>query len=123
MIVERVTKIRPPSESISSITRSASMISEHLPISVIVMTNNEEANIGPCLDTVVDWANEVFVVDSGSTDRTLEIVAKYTNHIVRHPLRIIHGSETGHKPTCRFRMTGSVISMPTNEYHPQWPPN
>ena len=62
-----------------------SMAIEQLPISVIVMTNNEEANIGPCLDTIVDWANEVFVVDSGSTDRTLEIVAKYTNHIVGHP--------------------------------------
>ncbi|WHZ21598.1 MAG: hypothetical protein OJF47_000710 [Nitrospira sp.] len=60
------------------------MADERLPISVIVMTNNEENNIGPCLDTIVPWADEVFVVDSGSTDRTLEIVARYTNHIYRH---------------------------------------
>jgi glycosyltransferase involved in cell wall biosynthesis len=58
---------------------------EQLPISVIVMTNHEEANIGPCLDTIVDWANEVFIVDSGSTDRTLDIASKYTNNIFRHP--------------------------------------
>ena len=61
------------------------MITEQLPISVIVMTNNEEANIGPCLDTIVNWAKEVFVVDSGSTDNTLDIVATYTNNIFRHP--------------------------------------
>ena len=64
---------------------SVSMTTEQLPISVIIMTNNEEANIGHCLDTVVGWAQEVFVVDSGSRDRTLDIVAKYTKNIVHHP--------------------------------------
>jgi glycosyltransferase involved in cell wall biosynthesis len=61
------------------------MAAEQLPISVIVLTFNEEANIGPCLDTVADWAKEIFVVDSGSTDLTLDIVAKYTKNILRHP--------------------------------------
>jgi (heptosyl)LPS beta-1,4-glucosyltransferase len=43
-----------------------------LPISVIVLTKNEEAFIGRCIGSV-SWANEVVVLDSGSTDRTTEI--------------------------------------------------
>ena len=41
-------------------------------ISVVVITKNEEANIERCLRSV-DWADEVIVLDSGSTDRTVEI--------------------------------------------------
>ena len=56
-----------------------------LPISVIVLTFNEEANIAPCLETIVDWAGEVFIVDSGSTDQTLNIISQYEAQVVRHP--------------------------------------
>ena len=41
-------------------------------LSVVVITKNEEAVIGRCLESV-SWADERIVVDSGSTDRTLEI--------------------------------------------------
>lgn len=61
------------------------MLNKQLPISVIVLTYNEEANIGPCLDTIVGWAHEVFVVDSDSTDRTVEIATKYNAKIFQHP--------------------------------------
>jgi glycosyltransferase involved in cell wall biosynthesis len=43
-----------------------------LPLSVLVTTYNEEANIARCLKSV-RWADEVFVVDSFSTDRTVQI--------------------------------------------------
>ena len=43
------------------------------PLSVIVLTFNEEANIRACLTSVSEWAGEVFVVDSLSTDRTVAI--------------------------------------------------
>jgi glycosyltransferase involved in cell wall biosynthesis len=39
------------------------------PLSVIVITKNAEAVIGRCLQSV-QWADEIVVVDSGSTDRT-----------------------------------------------------
>lgn len=42
-------------------------------VGVIILTFNEEANLGACLDSVVGWAKEIFVVDSYSTDRTVEI--------------------------------------------------
>ena len=41
-------------------------------LSAIVITKNEEAMIGRCLESVA-WADEIVVVDSGSTDRTQDI--------------------------------------------------
>ena len=41
-------------------------------LSAVVITKNEEAVIRRCLESVT-WADEIIVVDSGSTDRTLEI--------------------------------------------------
>ncbi len=52
-------------------------------ITVIVPTFNEEKNIRDCLESV-KWADDIFVVDSFSTDRTLEIAREYTEHIVQH---------------------------------------
>lgn len=46
-----------------------------LPASVIVMTKDEEANIAKCLCSVRDF-DEIFVVDSGSRDRTCAIAAE-----------------------------------------------
>jgi glycosyltransferase involved in cell wall biosynthesis len=42
-------------------------------LSVIILTFNEEANLAAALDSVKGWAAEVFVVDSYSTDGTVEI--------------------------------------------------
>jgi glycosyltransferase involved in cell wall biosynthesis len=60
------------------------MMSSRVPVSVVVLTHDEEPNIESCLRTIVDWAGEVFVVDSGSTDRTLEIVSRYTLKVAKH---------------------------------------
>ena len=42
------------------------------PLSVIITTYNEEVNIADCIESVL-WADEILVVDSYSTDRTVEI--------------------------------------------------
>lgn len=55
-----------------------------IPISVLVLTKDEELNIRACLESV-KWADEIFVVDSGSTDKTLEIAAEYTDKISQNP--------------------------------------
>lgn len=49
-----------------------------LPISAIVICKNEAKNIGRCLASLA-WANEVVVVDSGSTDGTLDIARDFAN--------------------------------------------
>jgi glycosyltransferase involved in cell wall biosynthesis len=52
------------------------------PVSVIVTTFNEEVNIGECLESVL-WADEILVVDSFSTDRTLEVARRYPVEILQ----------------------------------------
>ena len=49
-------------------------------LSVTVIALNEEANIVPCLESV-RFADEIVVVDSGSTDRTLELARNFTDRI------------------------------------------
>jgi glycosyltransferase involved in cell wall biosynthesis len=50
------------------------------PISAVVITKNEEANISACLETLA-FADEIVVVDSESVDRTAEIARRYTNNV------------------------------------------
>lgn len=54
------------------------------PISVIILTYNEKKNIEDCLKSIYSWVDEIFVVDSYSTDRTLEITRSYTDKIFQH---------------------------------------
>ena len=42
-------------------------------LSVSIISHNEEDNIGRCIEAVRDIATEIIVVDSGSTDKTVEI--------------------------------------------------
>lgn len=48
-----------------------------LPLSVNIVTLNEEANLKRCLESVSDIAAEIVVIDSGSTDGTREIAEHY----------------------------------------------
>ncbi|MDI6767734.1 MAG: glycosyltransferase family 2 protein [Bacteroidota bacterium] len=49
-------------------------------LSVIVITHNEEHNIVDCLQSV-SWANEIIIVDSQSTDRTVDLARQFTQKI------------------------------------------
>ena len=55
------------------------------PLSVIILTYNEEIHIGRLLENIAGFADEVFIVDSYSTDKTLEIAEKYGAKIIQHP--------------------------------------
>lgn len=52
-------------------------------LSVILITKNEAVNIRACLESVA-WADEIIVVDSGSTDDTLAIARDFTPHVHVH---------------------------------------
>ena len=53
-------------------------------ISAIVITKNEEKNIERCLSGI-SWADEIIVVDSESTDKTVELAGKFTPNVFIHP--------------------------------------
>ncbi|MFC2138025.1 glycosyltransferase [Bacteroidota bacterium] len=54
-------------------------------ISVVIITFNEEKNIGRCLESIKDIADDIVIVDSYSTDSTGEIVKEYGARFVQHP--------------------------------------
>ena len=59
-------------------------MSKPVKISAVVITLNEESNIGRCLDSVRQVADEVVVVDSFSTDRTRDICSSRGVHVMQH---------------------------------------
>lgn len=50
-----------------------------LDLSVIILTYNEELHLRRCLENVQPIAKDVFVIDSFSTDRTLQIASEFPN--------------------------------------------
>lgn len=55
-------------------------------ISASIIVRNEEENIAALCETL-DWADEIVIVDSDSTDRTVEIARRYTDRVFNHPFR------------------------------------
>jgi glycosyltransferase involved in cell wall biosynthesis len=53
-------------------------------LSVAIATLNEEANLDACLGAV-RWADEIVVVDDGSTDATLDVARRYTDRVIVRP--------------------------------------
>ena len=66
-----------------------------LPVSVFLIAFNEEARIAAAIDSVNQWAAEVLVVDSGSTDATPQIAQQ-------HGARVIHNPWPGYGAQKRF---------------------
>lgn len=50
-----------------------------LDLSVIILTKDEELHIRRCVENILPIAKEIFIIDSFSTDRTLEIAKEYPN--------------------------------------------
>jgi glycosyltransferase involved in cell wall biosynthesis len=58
-------------------------MSDKVPFSVVIITQNEERNIGDALESVRDF-DDIVVVDAFSSDRTVEICKNYTERVYQH---------------------------------------
>jgi glycosyltransferase involved in cell wall biosynthesis len=72
------------------------------PVSVLVPTLDEELNLPDCLDSVA-WADEVFVVDSYSRDRTVQIARERGAQVVQHPFESYSRQKNWALDTLPFR--------------------
>src|SRR4030042_2208681 len=64
--------------------------------SALIIGLNEEDHIASCLESVT-WADEVIVVDAGSTDRTVQIASRMGAKVLYHPWE-------GYAPQRRFAL-------------------
>lgn len=82
------------------------------PLTVVVITRNEEKNIEPCLSSVRDWADEIVVVDDGSSDRTVEIARGFTSRVFERRM----DNEGRHRNWAYARATHNwVLSLDADE--------
>lgn len=54
-------------------------------ISLCMIVKDEEMHIARCLDSVAGLVEEMIIVDTGSTDQTVEIVSSYTSKVYSYP--------------------------------------
>ncbi len=52
-----------------------------VPISLCIITKNEEKNLERCLSCIKDYPFEIIIADTGSTDGTVDVAKKYTDKI------------------------------------------
>jgi glycosyltransferase involved in cell wall biosynthesis len=71
------------------------------PVSAVIVCQNEQDLIGECLDSL-EFCAEIVIVDSGSTDGTLEIIEKYRAD--GYPIRLLHHAWQGFAPQKEFAL-------------------
>jgi glycosyltransferase involved in cell wall biosynthesis len=58
-----------------------------IPLSAVILTYNEEKNIEDCLNSLHEWVDEIFIVDSFSDDGTLQIAGRFTDKVYQNPFK------------------------------------
>ena len=87
-------------------------------ITILILTMNEEDNLPNALASVADFADRVVVVDSGSTDRTVEIAREagadvYENPFVNHAIQVNWGLDNTDITTpWIFRLDADEVVLP-----------
>jgi glycosyltransferase involved in cell wall biosynthesis len=67
-------------------------------LSVVITTLNEENNMRGCLESI-KWVDEIVIIDSGSSDRTVEICKEYTDKVFQAKLGFADAFNLGIRKT------------------------
>ena len=82
-------------------------------ISAIIITQNEERNIGRCIDSIKSVVDEIVVIDSYSTDHTCDIAIEKGARVVKHPFKT-HIDQKNYAIT--QALYDIVLSLDADEY-------
>ena len=61
-------------------------------ITAIILTKNEEKNLPDCINSIKQLVKRIVVIDSYSTDRTVEIAKNMGAEVYKHTLKIIQNN-------------------------------
>ncbi|SBO12204.1 SPBc2 prophage-derived glycosyltransferase SunS [Vibrio mediterranei] len=59
-------------------------------VSAIILTYNEELHVERCINSLVDSVDKIYILDSFSTDRTIEVASKFDNVEIKQNKFINH---------------------------------
>ena len=101
-------------------------------ISVLILTRNEAQDLPGCLDSVA-WSDDIHILDSGSTDDTIDLAQARGAHIAtrpfdtyaaqrnaamqlpfRHPWVLVLGADERPTPELSVEMQQAVLNVPAN---------
>jgi len=60
---------------------------EKIPVSIVILTKNEEKNIEDCIKSVL-WSDDIIIIDDFSRDRTVDIAKSYTASIYQKKMDV-----------------------------------
>ena len=72
-------------------------------LSAIVLTKNEEAVIGGCIESLL-WAGEIIIIDSFSADKTIDIARSYGVIIQQHSFQNFAEQRNIVSESCKERL-------------------
>jgi glycosyltransferase involved in cell wall biosynthesis len=87
-----------------------------LDISVIILSYNEEIHIQRCIESVYGLVKEIFLVDSFSTDRTIEIASKYGVQVFQNKWENNHSKQFNWALDYLPIKTKWVLRLDSDEY-------
>ncbi|MDY7034254.1 MAG: glycosyltransferase [Thermodesulfobacteriota bacterium] len=86
--LEKAHQINPADVTVNELLNKVRKSDRHIPggitISCCMIVKDEEGFLEQCLESVKDHVDEIVIVDTGSTDRTVEIAKKYTDKVYFH---------------------------------------
>jgi glycosyltransferase involved in cell wall biosynthesis len=83
-----------------------------IPVSVVIITKNEEERIADCIRSVIGWADEVIMVDDESTDKTCEIAENLGAKVLKRKMEI----EGRHRNwACQQAKNDWILSLDADE--------
>lgn len=91
-------------------------------ITAIILTKNEEVNIGDCIESIKKVVKRIVVIDSYSTDKTIEIAKKYGAEVYQHSFGLTKKTKVYQASTSE--LYGKVEEVPQREttpFHPYSP--
>lgn len=85
-------------------------------LSVIIIAKNESDNIDRCLKSVASWVDEIIVLDSGSTDDTVDIAKQYTQHVYETDWQ---GYGVQKQRALQYATSDWVLNLDADEFIPE----
>ncbi|WEK53893.1 MAG: glycosyltransferase family 2 protein [Candidatus Cohnella colombiensis] len=83
-------------------------------ISLCMIVKNEEKTLERCLSSVYRYLDEIIIVDTGSTDRTIEIAKRYTDHI--YHFTWVNDFSVARNESLKYATSKWILYMDADDY-------